>query len=109
MGDPPRLAPPDDVAKFAASLDIKPLICRSSSHVWAALTSSVRQVEGHLHWTTDCDQCGTTRTVVYTADGYIVSRRYEYPEGYLLSGLGRVDRHSRALMRVEMFSRMVGD
>lgn len=109
MGDPPHLAPLDDVAKFAAELETEPLICRSSSHVWAALTSSVRQDGDKLYWTADCEQCNTTRTIIYTSSGYIVGRRYEYPKGYRREGLGRLDTHGRALLRMEMFSRMVGD
>ncbi len=109
MGDPPRLAPLDEVAKFAAGLETQPLVCRASSHVWAALTSSVREVGGHLHWTTDCEQCETTRTIVYTLDGYIVTRRYNYPDGYRQRGMGMIGKHGRAVVRKEMFKRMLGD
>lgn len=109
MGDPPRPAPLDDVKQFAAGLETETLVCRSSSHVWAMLTSSVRQVDHDLHWTTDCEQCGTVRTVIYTTSGYLKGRRYEYPEGYRREGLGRIDIHGKAMMRVEMFRRMVGD
>ena len=107
MGDPPRPASLDDVSKFAAALPLETLICRSSSHVWAPLSSSVRLVEDEIHWTTDCGQCGTTRTVVYTNNGYIIRRRYEYPDGYRSESLGRLDTHGRAIMRREMFQRTV--
>lgn len=107
MTSPPPVAALDDVASYAKGIETEPLICRSSSHVWSPMTSSVREVDGELHWTMDCGQCGTTRTVVYI-NGYIQRRRYEYPDGYKRKGLGRVDTHGRAVMRQEMFRRLLG-
>lgn len=109
MGDPPRSASLDAVAEFASGLEMAVLICRSNSHVWDWLTSSVKVVDHTLECTTDCSQCGTTRTIVYTKTGYIEGRKYNYPQGYRREGLGRIDTHGRAAMRTEMFRRMVGD
>jgi hypothetical protein len=107
MGSSPRPANLDSVAKFAANLDTETLACRSSGHVWAPLSSTVQNVGNRKHWTTDCETCGTVRTITYTRDGYIVRRHYRYPDGYRQEGMGHIDTHGRALMRLEMFDRMV--
>jgi len=106
MGGPPRPAPLDDVAKFATDLETGPLLCRGDSHVWSPSSSRVREGDGMIYWTKDCDQCGTVRTITYAKSGHVIRRQYYYPAGYRRKGLGPMSADGKAILRVEMFLRL---
>ncbi|MFF4777552.1 hypothetical protein ACFY05_32315 [Microtetraspora fusca] len=102
----PQAADLDEVSKFAASLDTEALLCRTWSHSWDPLRSTVRRSEGQFHWSTQCGRCGTSRTRVLGIDGTLISNSYDYADGYRMEGLGRVSAAGRASMRVESLRRL---
>ena len=64
------------------------LACRTFGHQWTAKVGQMDGATRDLELT--CRSCKARRTDVVSTSGEVVSRRYEYPDGYL--GHGRVAR-----------------
>lgn len=73
--------------------------CRSYGHQWKP--STARRHGTAFVITQRCPSCRATRTCDMDSRGYASPWKYEYPEGYLMQGLGRVDTHGRAALRLK--------
>ena len=104
----PQMAKLDDVAQFTARLPDDFLACRTWAHSWDLATSAVRRASGHIHWSVECATCGTIRTLIMTSSGRIAGNRYDYPDGYQSTGLGRIGQSGRALFRMATLKRVRG-
>ena len=76
------------------------LLCRDLGHAWAPHDVRVSRKLGEIHRVLQCRSCPTQRTQVLSMDGEIRRNRYEYPEGYVLRGLGHLSVADRAAVRV---------
>lgn len=91
-----------------ALLTEEALMCRTESHEWHWVNDlTTTNTKGRLievERRSECRRCGATARKVIDAETWTVrSRKIDhYPEGYLVKGLGRIDR--RDLYR-EQFSR----
>lgn len=74
------------------------LKCRTIGHgwKWTTVTRAGQKYVQHLR----CTSCDTTKRQELDSRGFIVSNSYTYPEGYLVSGLGYLDRDDRASLRL---------
>lgn len=77
------------------------LQCRDFGHAWKPHNVKVDRKAQEIHRIFSClHECGTERTQVLSADGYILRNFYTYADGYVLKGLGRLDAGDRARIRV---------
>lgn len=76
------------------------LACRDLGHAFAPHDVKVSRKLGQIHRILLCRNCGTLRTQILTLDGYRVRSKYEYPDGYLLHGVGHLSVDDRAAIRV---------
>jgi len=96
-------AVPDDKAAAHTIEDIADefLACRDFGHAWRPFDVKISRKQQEIHRIFRClHECGTERTQVLSVDGYILRSFYSYPDGYVLSGLGRLDTSDRARIRV---------
>lgn len=103
----------DEVKSFAAGLSEGYLQCRDIGHVWKFRTG------GELHdekdrivgWfrTFRCPTCKSEREQKMDERGLILGGSYKYPDGYLLTGLGRIVGEGRGALRLEAIKRVVGN
>lgn len=68
-----------------AAYDSTFLECRDLRHPWAVV--GCYRKGGKIVRQLQCRRCPTTRFQTLAADGRYVGNRYEYPDGYLISGL----------------------
>ena len=91
------------VEKARQSIDDIPdefLLCRDLGHAWAPHDVKISRKFGEIHRILQCRSCPTQRTQILDMDGYAKRSRYEYPEGYVLRGVGRLSVADRAHVRV---------
>ncbi len=82
------------------------LLCRDLGHAWAPHDVKVSRKAGEIHRVLKCRNCPTERTQILSTSGFIVRSRYEYPEGYVLPGIGRLSSDDRAHIRVSSTQHM---
>lgn len=95
-----------DVELFAGGLPQSMLECRELGHAWRPHTARWNEAERVYDRTLKC-RCGTFRIETLSRRGEIISRRYEYPEGYLSRDLGRISGSGRDALRRESLMRQV--
>lgn len=76
------------------------LLCRDLQHSWTPRTASRLPKRSGFIRELGCIRCGSLKEQVLDRDGYIVSTRMKYPEGYLRPGEGRLTRDDRAGLRL---------
>lgn len=79
--------------------------CRSYGHQWKPL--SVHRAGSAFIITQRCPSCRAERECEMDSRGYASPWKYRYPEGYLMAGLGRVDTHGRAALRLKSLESLV--
>lgn len=99
----------NDVTSFAQGLEDDYLTCRTWAHSWDPGTSTVRRESYRIYWAISCRSCGTARTRVISPRGEIIANQYQYPDGYTLKGIGRIDSGGLALFRLEALERIWKD
>lgn len=79
------------------------LACRTWGHAWRLQSTPLDEDWGRV-MVAQCASCRTTKTESWGASGVIVSRSYEYPDGYVFAGRGwnvqRADSRQELLRRV---------
>lgn len=101
----PTYAAPDAVAEAARDMPDTYLECRDYAHAWRPLSAS-RTPTGFVR-VRQCSRCHTERHEELSQHGGIVSSHYTYPDGYLLSGLGRIAGDSRDALRLASIVRTI--
>lgn len=93
-----RWAEPSAVADAAVDWTDKAITCRTYGHGWTS-SSVTRAGEGFVVMQR-CTRCTNRRTQEMDSRGYATPWKYIYSDGYLSSGLGRIDVHGRAVLRL---------
>jgi len=98
-----KIASTRQVAQVAQGLSDAFLRCRDIGHQWRLY---YQHREGSVivrkMW---CPSCKTNRKTKINRYGEVVSNSYDYDDGYLIEGLGRVQGRSKALLRAEAINR----
>lgn len=98
-----KLASKRDIARAASSLSDNYLRCRDIGHQWRLYyqkkhgSNIVRQMY--------CPSCKTNRKTKINRYGEVVSNSYDYTDGYLIQGLGRLQGRTKSMLRVEAINR----
>jgi len=88
-----------DIEKQLKKAKPEYLMCRDLRHPWQPYDAHRDGKRRTITRTLVCPRCGTLRHDVLDFSGYVVSQRYEYPEGYQLKG-GSMTAGDRAMMRI---------
>ncbi len=102
-----EFADPGEVADFAAGLEVDWLFCRTYQHNWKPWTARWSDHESCYQVSIRCNRCGTKRVQKMSDRGAVLSSHYEYPEGYLHEGMGRIAGEARDMLRLESVTRVV--
>ena len=97
---PISFADPVEVREFAADLSEAWLECRELGHLWAPRTAHWSGEDGCYYRTLRCDRCETERDQTLSDRGAVLSNSYNYPDGYLLEGMGRIAGEGRDMLRL---------
>lgn len=100
-------ADPHEVAEFAQGLSISHLHCRELGHNWRPHAARRAEDGGSFERVLRCVRCKTLRIQVLSIYGAVVSSHYEYPDGYISKGLGRIVGDGRDRLRLETTMRMM--
>lgn len=103
----PEWADPQEVAEFAADLELEWLYCRTYQHNWKPWTAHWSDHEGCYDVKIRCSRCTTKRVQKMSDKGSILSSHYDYPEGYLHEGMGRIVGEGRDMLRLESVTRVL--
>lgn len=103
----PEFADPQEVADFAAGLESEWLFCRTYQHNWKPWSAHWSDHEGCYDVKIRCNRCTTKRVQKMSDKGTVLSSHYEYPEGYLHAGMGRIAGESRDVLRLESVTRVL--
>jgi hypothetical protein len=83
------------------------LACRDYKHSWAPYSGGQNH-DGTWERTLQCARCLTLRGETLTRTGHVIGgRRYEYPEGYLVPGLGRLGGEALDTVRLTSLMRQM--
>jgi hypothetical protein len=83
------------------------LQCRDFSHSWRPLTAAWVPDKRVFETKLRCARCKTRRVRHIGSAGQLVSSHYEYPEGYVIKGMGRLDGAARDQLRLESVLRVL--
>lgn len=102
----PGYAETADVEVFAQGASTNHLLCRELHHSWLPHTIGAYR-DGGFKRTLRCPRCKTLKHMEISNRGLVTSASYEYPEGYLVEGLGRIVGEARGVLRLASITRAV--
>lgn len=83
------------------------ILCRTvTGHSWKPAGASWLQ-GGNIEQVLACTRCEAQRVQVLDKRGYLVSRHYQYPDGYAIPGMGHMDQDGRAILRITAVRKML--
>jgi hypothetical protein len=77
-----------DLDTALAAMPAQFVACRDYRHAWQP--HDAYRIRGGYDTRVQCGRCETVRHRILNARGEVISSRLIYPDGYLLSGLGRL-------------------
>ena len=89
-----------ELDEYIAGLELEHLQCRDFSHSWRSYTARWYAKERCYESILRCARCGTLRIRYLSKTGTQISSKYDYPEGYLLKGVGRLTGSDRDKIRL---------
>lgn len=103
--------PPDeqhfDMDSAIAQMSDNQIMCRELRHAWKPWTVHTDTKAKLYEVKLRCTKCKTVRVREIGFHGQLIGNRYEYPDGYLVKGLGRLDDNDRARLRLESVFRLL--
>lgn len=98
-GSGARFASIEAVEQLAEELPDQFLMCRELPHAFMPFNATMDQ-HGVIERTLRCVRCQTRRVMgVNSKTGEMLYSKYEYPDGYLLKGFGRISGPARDVLR----------
>lgn len=98
-----------EVQAAIESMDPTTVLCRDIRHNYKPWTArwipQDRQYESALK----CSNCGTVRIRRISERGALLASSYEYADGYLVKGLGRLEENDRNAIRLRSLLGMIED
>jgi len=84
------------------------LACRDMGHDWRPIEAAWLQ-NGNIERVLGCTRCEAKRVQYLDKNGYIVKGGgYNYPDGYQMKGMGRLDTDGRAVLRRASVLKQIG-
>lgn len=101
----PRYAEVDDVRRVAASWSTDHLLCRDVGHHWVYQDATHVRAARFFRVIYACTRCEMRRTRELSESGHVFATSYQYPDGYVAVGLGRIVGEAKDAMRLEAIMR----
>lgn len=93
----------DELSRTFQSMDADFKHCRIYGHVWAPFDAFWLPGRKFVDQSLRCTRCTKLRRSIIDQYGNVVARKSPtYPEGYLLTGLGRLTGPDRSLLRLDV-------
>lgn len=105
----PRVATREDVRQLSQELSEAFLHCRDYGHQWR-MANAERHGRGSRVIRTRtmyCPSCKYNKYQTFDSRGIMVEEKVDYPEGYLIKGLGRITGDTKGLIRIESIDRLI--
>lgn len=104
----PKPATPKDVRQATHDMSPEFLRCHAFGHPWDPHT--VADLGRSYEVTLRCARCKSEAKQIINKRGILeTARKYDYAEGYLFKGLGRVQGNARGAVRIEAIVRSLED
>lgn len=98
---PPAYATPDEVRDASEQWSSAQLECRDLGHHWRPSDAVHVRRLNYYRLSHSCERCGMRRIREMSERGHVYAQTYEYPDGYLLKGLGRIAGDARDEVRLQ--------
>jgi len=82
-------------------MELAHIQCRDFGHSWRPYTAKWNAKERAYETQLKCQRCTTLRQRWLSAKGEQLSGNYDYPDGYLVKGMGRLTGHDRDVIRLQ--------
>ena len=80
--------------------------CRDFAHQWRPFTATYDKKARYYEVELKCSRCKTIRRRYIGLDGGLISSSYDYVDGYLIKGMGRLAGAERNMLRLESVKRL---
>lgn len=81
--------------------------CRDFGHQWRSVGATWVAADNRYETSLRCIRCGTDRIRYIGRDGGLMRSKYDYSDGYVVKGMGRLDGHERDMIRLESVLRVL--
>jgi len=98
-----------DLDAAIAHMDVTHVHCRDYGHAWRPHTVSVLAKRAGYEQALRCGRCATIRRRVLDRYGSQVTTAYDYADGYLVNGLGRLTGSDRDHIRLASVRALLKD
>ena len=95
-----------DIDAAIGSMDVKQLYCRDFGHAWEPWTAHAIRGGGYEQ-VLRCARCTTRRSRLLDRRGEPVRSGYDYADGYLIAGLGRLTGTDKGAVRIASIQHMI--
>ena len=97
---PPHFADVDDVQRVADDWSTDFLQCRDVGHHWVP-EDAVHVIAARFYRVIHaCTRCEVRRTRELSERGHVFAQTYDYPDGYMIKGLGRIAGEAKDALRL---------
>ena len=98
---PPPKKAPSELEHAIHEMDLSYVQCRDFGHSWRPYTA--RWIPGDNAYRSElkCQRCTAIRVRYLSRTGSQVGGQYDYPDGYLVKGMGRLTGTDRDIIRLQ--------
>ena len=93
--------PVSGVEQAIKHMDLAHIQCRDFGHSWRPYSARWMAKDNAYQSQLQCQRCKTLRVRWLSKTGAQLSGSYDYPEGYLVKGLGRLSGTDRDVIRLQ--------
>lgn len=104
---PPGRNPDLNVDQVIQDMPDRYIQCRDFNHSWRAHDAQYDEGSRSYDVTLKCTRCKAERVRIMDSQGGLASSRYEYPDGYLIKGMGRLTGRERDALRLSSVLRIL--
>jgi hypothetical protein len=103
-----RSAPDFALESVIDGMTLEHLQCRDFNHSWRPYTAS-RHTNGLIERQLRCSRCRTIKVQTLNRWGHVVAGRYDYADGYVIKGLGRIIGEEKDHLRLASINKILTD
>lgn len=98
---PPPKMTGSEIERAVKAMDLSFIQCRDFGHSWRPYSARWMPADNAYHSELICQRCKTVRARWLSRTGAQLSGNYDYPEGYLVKGMGRLTGSDRDVIRLQ--------
>jgi hypothetical protein len=92
--------PTPNVDDLIDHMQLNHLQCRDFGHAWRPWNATWSNEDRCYHAQLRCSRCKTVRVRLIGQNGALIDTHYDYPDGYLVKGMGRLTGTDRDHVRL---------